>query len=74
MYQLQEKADVTVVLENGVERCPMATLKDEYGGISHIIQDDRCFVLVNGSNEGGFVAVKHWFLEAAEALVKILNE
>lgn len=73
MYVLQEKPDKEAVTENGSKIFPVATLKDEYGGISHIATDDHCYVLFNGSqkSEGHgeiFVAVKHWYKEAVEAL------
>ena len=68
MYKQQEVPDEEVVLENGSTSKPIVTLKDEYGGISHIILDDHCYVLVNGSQDRGFSTVKHWYGEAVEAL------
>jgi len=68
MYVLQSEPDEGIVLRNGGAAKPLATLKDEYGGISHIIKDDQCYMLVNGSEEKGFIAVKHWYHEAVEAL------
>jgi len=68
MYKLQDKPADKVRLETGGEVTPIATLKDEYGGISHIIEDDHCYVLINGSAETGFRTVKHWYPEAVEVL------
>ena len=68
MYQLQDTPDVRVMLRSGSVHAPVATLKDEYGGVSHVIEDDHCYVLVNGTEEGGFAAVKHWYPEAVEAM------
>ena len=68
MYVLQDKPDARVTLRSGSVCIPVATLKDEYGGISHIIVDDHCYVLVNGSCERGFATVKHWYKEAVQAL------
>jgi len=68
MYKLQEIPDKEVVLRNGSTATPIATLKDEYGGVSHIIEDDHCYVLVNGSYERGFTTVKHWYTEVVEAI------
>lgn len=68
MYQLQEKPDEEAVLNNGVMMYPVATLRDEFGGVSHIVVDDHCYVLVNGSSKGGFSAVTHWYAEAVEAM------
>ncbi len=69
MYKLQPTPDEEAVLNNGVMLYPVATLKDEYGGISHIVVDDHCYVLVNGSAKGGaFATVSHWYREAVEAM------
>lgn len=68
MYILQEYPDTKVVLRGGSEHQPVATLKDEYGGISHIIEDDHCYVLVNGSKDRGFGTVEYWYPEAVAAM------
>ncbi len=68
MYKLQETPDPKIRMENGSVVTPVATLKDEYGGISHIIVDDHCYVLVNGSNDRPFRSVKHWYPEAVDAM------
>ena len=44
MYILQEKPDGIAKLTNDSEITPLMTLKDEWGGISHIIEDDHCYV------------------------------
>ena len=68
-YRLQPKPDESVELMDGSICTPAATLKDEYGGVSHIIIDDHCYVLVNGEDDQGRCAmVKHWFTEAVVAL------
>jgi len=68
MYKLQDVPDSNVTLKNGSIATPVATLKDEYGGVSHIIEDDHCYVLVNGSYDRGFGTVKHWYTEAVNAI------
>ena len=68
MYKLQDKPDESVTLVSGSKLTPVATLRDEYGGVSHIIVDDHCYVLVNGGDGRGFTKVKHWYREAVEAL------
>lgn len=68
MYVLQEKPDKGAQLANGSFLTPLATLTDEFGGCSHIIKDDHCFVLVNGAKGKLFKMVKHWYPEAVEAL------
>lgn len=72
MYQLQQTSAKQVILRNGSIHAPLATLKDEYGGISHIIEDDHCYVLVNGSENGEFGTVKHWHREAVKAIQGLL--
>lgn len=69
MYKLQETPDYEVTLKrSGSTATPVATLKNEYGGVSHIIIDDHCYVLVNGSYTRGFDTVKHWYPEAVDAM------
>jgi len=68
-YKIQEKPDPTATLDNGEELQPLVTLKDEYGGISHIIEDDHCYVLVNDVRGDGLCRmVSHWYKEAVDAL------
>ena len=73
MYKLQEKPDETARMDGGDFVTPMATLKDESGGISHIIVDDHCYVLINGSATRSFRSTKHWYSEAVEALRTLPN-
>ncbi len=68
MYVLQDKPDESATLNNGEVVTPLATLKDQYGGISHIIEDDHCYVLLNGSADRLFAMVRHWYPEAVEAM------
>lgn len=68
------------VNRNGDELNPIATLKDEYGGVAHIGIDDHCYVLYlqKTENIGATVAqskditfcvgVTHIFPEAFEIL------
>lgn len=68
MYTLQDKPDKSITLKTGSEVTPVVTLRNEHGGVSHIIKDDHCYVLVNGSESKGFGTVKHWYSEAVEAM------
>jgi len=68
MYELQQNPDGKVRLDNGAWVQPIATLKDEYGGISHIIEDDHCYVLINGSKDRIFKMTHHWYAEAIKAV------
>jgi len=71
MYSLQKNPDFQAVMENGTTIKPIATLKNEFGGISHIIMDDHCYVLLNGSESGLFKKTYHWYAEAVEALKQL---
>lgn len=73
MYKPQEHADGPVLL-NGNYVTPLATLKDENGGISHIIEDDHCFVLINGSYKRPFKMATHWYKEAAQVLAILIDD
>lgn len=44
MYKKTETTP-TAALSNGVEITPVATLKDDHGGVAHIWVDDHCYVL-----------------------------
>lgn len=69
MYHLQDIPDATAFLKvNGAAVTPLATLKDERGSVCHIVEDDRCYLLLVGNDRGGYVATRHWFAEAVEAL------
>jgi len=67
MYKVQIQPDETVTLANGSIKYPLVTLKDEYGGVSHIIKDDGCYVLMNDNK-----FTHHWYLEAAHALKNLI--
>jgi hypothetical protein len=71
MYKVQASPGKAIELKNGSVVTPVCTLKDEHGGISHIIIDDHCYVLVNRSDERGFATVKHWYPEAVAAMADL---
>jgi len=69
MYKLMDNPDSVAFLDNGSSITPIATLKDEYGGVSHIIIDDHCYVLVNKlGKSGSFIMTHHWYPEAVDAM------
>lgn len=47
---------------------PLATLKDEYGGTCHIIEDDHCLMLCIEKDDGKCVPATHLFREAIEVI------
>ena len=75
MYKVQEKPDASVkVGPEETEHAPLVTLKDEYGGVFHIILDDHCYLLIGdiGQGRNSLYPVYHWFSEAAKALADYL--
>jgi len=81
MYKRIDPPD-EIMMVNGAKVTPAYSLADEYGGVAHIIVDDRCYVLVlkncGGSGlfdapwdapwDGSFKTAHHWFDEAVKAL------
>ena len=76
MYILYETPDKEIILESGGKLTPVATLKDEHGGIVQICMDDHCYVLYLGGeweDKGQpYRITNHWFKEAVEALVGLI--
>lgn len=68
MYKLQKIPDSAAYLTNGSKVTPLITLADDHGGLSHIIEDDHCYVLINDSGSGKCGMSCHWYPEAIEAL------
>ena len=71
MYVLQNSPDAPVNLDNGIEVTPVMTLRDEWGGVSHIIRDDGCYVLINRVDQLSNIYRMscHWYNEAVDALI-----
>ena len=67
MYQLQENPDQNAQLKNGEVFHPVATLKDEHGGVAHIAVDDGCYVLCL-ERDDGCIWSTHWFKEVLGAV------
>jgi hypothetical protein len=73
MYKIQEHPDIRARLESSSIVRPIITLKDEYGGVSHIIKEDGCYVLINGNNKSEFRPTTHWYPEAVDALKTLVT-
>lgn len=73
LYEVQEIPDESVTLDSGSIKNPLVTLKNGCGGISHIIMDDHCYVLVNGSDNRPCRMACYWYPEAAKALAKLFT-
>jgi len=74
MYK-QVKTYESVTLDNGAMCTPVASLEDEYGGKSHFIVDDHCYVLLNGGarTDGRYVMSEWIYSEAFEVLKTLPN-
>lgn len=59
--------------KNGNTMKSVVSLKDEYGGKTHIAIDDGCYVLYNGNDEKGFVISSWIYPEAHTALKELPN-
>ncbi len=68
MYK-QVKTEESAVGEGGWH--PVATLKDEYGGVTHIVRDDGCYILINGGVDLPFRISAWIYPEAFEVLKKL---
>jgi hypothetical protein len=73
MKAIQPMPDGKAVLKSGTTVTPILTLIDHFGGKSHIVVDDACYVLVNGNDRDGFDISSHWYQEAISAL-RVLPE
>ena len=80
MYQLQEEPDKEFTLTGGGKITPLATLKDEYGGVAQICIDDHCYVLYLSRPDFDrdsivkkypYQLTTHWFGEAVAVLKKM---
>lgn len=87
MYYQEKEPWTRARLDNGSVVTPLITLTDEHGGVSHIILDDKCYVLINKGiepiyNEEGhsneddpvFKMSPYWYESAAIALACYLVE
>lgn len=75
MYEQVETQEVAK-LDSGVEIHPVATLKDEHGGVAHISIDDGCYVLyleLSGAKKGVCRSTTHIFAEAHAVLKELAS-
>jgi hypothetical protein len=62
----------TARLENGENIKPVATMKNEYGGVAHVWIDDGCYVLGLESPTTKAVLPTHYIFPEALALMQTL--
>lgn len=72
MYK-QIKTTPLIVLPNGAETRPVATLADEYGGMCQITCDDHCYTIKLKNKNGQYEDTTHIFPEAFEVLKTLPN-
>ena len=57
---------------HGVERVPVATLRDRHThGVCHIVVDDNCYVAYLDSDELGFLPTHFLFAELHKAITTL---
>ena len=72
MYKLQSKPDEEALLDNNEIVRPIATLKNEFGGVMHIINDDHCYILIQGGWELKYFQIISWWNREAVEVLKTL--
>ncbi len=68
MYK-QVETEESAVGEGGWH--PVATLKDEYGGVTHVVRDDGCYILINGGVDVPY-KISSWIYPEAFEVLKTL--
>ena len=72
MYKQIETTPV-ITLPNGAQSKPVATLADEFGGVSQIVRDDHCYTVKLKNRNGQYENTTHFFPEAFEVLKTLPN-
>lgn len=68
----QVEAEKEITMSNSKSTMsPVATLKNEYGGVCQIINDDNCYVVCLKQQDGTYKPTTHIFKEAFEVLSKL---
>lgn len=68
--QVETEKEITMSNSKSVVS-PVATLKDEFGGVCQIINDDHCYVVCLKQQDGTYKPTTHIFKEAFEVLSKL---
>lgn len=64
----QVETDKEITLGNGITVHPVATLKDESGGVAQWYIDDHCYVLCLKQEDGTYKRTSYIFKEAFKVL------
>ncbi len=70
---VQVETTESVILSNGVEVHPVATLATGGGGMCQIVKDDHCYVLLLRQLDGTYTSTTHIFPEAFDVLKTLPN-
>lgn len=70
MY-IQIKTTEKIEMHNGIIRHPVATLKDEYGSMCQIVNDDHCYIVCLIQQDGKYKPIFHLFKEVIQVLKKL---
>ena len=70
MYKRTETTK-EIEMDNGAFLHPVATLKDESGGICQIISDDHCYIVCLNQAGGKYKPTFHLFREVLEVLKEL---
>jgi len=68
MYKQVETTKEIIMQSSKGIMYPIATLKDEWGGICQIINDDHCYVICLKQIDGTYKPTTHIFKEVFEVL------
>jgi hypothetical protein len=68
--QVETEKEITMSNSKSI-MLPVATLKDEVGGVCQIINDDHCYVVCLKQKDGTYKPTTHIFKEAFEVLLKL---
>lgn len=72
MYKIVE-TDKEIVTSNGVIISPVLTLKDEYGGVCQIVEDDSCYVLMLRGKDGALDVIYNMLIKDKQKFIDALN-
>lgn len=70
MYKQVETTPEIIMSNNGIMN-PIATLKDDCGGVCQIINDDHCYVVCLKQEDGTYKPSTHIFKEVFDVLKQL---
>jgi hypothetical protein len=68
--QVETEEEITMSNSRSI-MSPVATLKDEFGGVCQIINDDHCYVVCLKQEDGTYKSTTHIFKEAFDVLSRL---